>query len=465
MLKLKRLLLVLMLLSSLQIKAQVINGDGSVYVENLVITENQERIFSGSFAKNIHLLENNFEGVNSMYFASIEKASKFGFMYPSLLGISSIAYSNGHLYILGNYYRFTKLFGLRLSSDGRYKSFLASYNIQYKRLDWHQRFEGNEDVKASQLCVDSNENVYVCGSYKDNVIVEEKELVKLSDRNIYVAAFDKSGNHLWMEAIAAGDDSEIDSKEIMMCTDGNNNLYLSFSALGKVTCGEIVTQTAKLYPDEEDDICICENILAGFSTSGECLMLQSIITQGYVKDMKYANNQLVFGGYYTGSKDLGKNYAVSVFGGDTKLKANFDTHRNLIESPFVASFTTMGDLNWTYTIPSEDIVKVEALDVDKEGNIYVSVFYFNEIMLDGKTFRTFGDGYYSDAFILKLNSDGNLSNYKVFEGEGHNVFSDIFVQDSHIYIAGSFYKKFSDGTTVYTSEKEHQSALIFKYQL
>jgi len=463
MLKLKRLLLVF-LLFSLQIKAQVVNGDGSVYIENIVVTENQECVFSGSFAKNIDVLGSSFEGVNNMYFASIEKGNKLDFLYSSLLSISSIEYSNGRLYVFGDYYRFTKIFGLRLGTDGRYKSFLASYNIRNKRLEWYHNFEGGEDVKSSQLCVDNNENVYVCGSYEDNVIISNKELDKLADRNIYIAAFNKEGENLWIEDIAAGDNLKLDSKEIMMCTDRNSHLYLSFNALGEIACGNMNTQTTTLSVEEENSLYSCENILAEYTIYGECLMLQPFITQASVKEMKYLDKQLIFGGYYTGEKDLGKNYAVSVFGDDYRLKANFNESRSIIESPFIASFTVKGEVNWTYTIPSENIVKVEALDVDKNGNVYVSAFYFNEIMLEGKTFHTLGDGFYSDAFLLKLDSNGKLLDYTVFEGVGHNVFSDIVVQNDILYVGGSFYKEFSDGTTTYISDNEYMSAILFQYK-
>jgi hypothetical protein len=102
--------------------------------------------------------------------------------------------------------------------------------------------------------------------------------------------------------------------------------------------------------------------------------------------------------------------------------------------------------------------------VDKEGNIYVSAFYYNSILLDGNTFHTLGESLYSDAILLKLDSKGKLIDYSVFQGEGEDVFMDIEVNKDILFVGGVFLKEITNGTTTYTSDSEHLSSIIFQHQ-
>lgn len=96
--------------------------------------------------------------------------------------------------------------------------------------------------------------------------------------------------------------------------------------------------------------------------------------------------------------------------------ASFESEQNQVTLPsegmkdvFVVKYTPEGNIIWAKTFGGPEDDEANSIDVDSDGNVYVSGFYSNSVDFDPNqgTYlqQSFGN---TDAFILKLNSSGDF---------------------------------------------------------
>ncbi|HNX22132.1 MAG TPA: T9SS type A sorting domain-containing protein [Bacteroidales bacterium] len=74
-------------------------------------------------------------------------------------------------------------------------------------------------------------------------------------------------------------------------------------------------------------------------------------------------------------------------------------------------------------------------DLDQEGNIYMTGFFYDQIIFGKDTLKSFGS---SDIFIAKINSSGEVEWAKRAGGSSEDVGKGICVTSSAVYIVGTF---------------------------
>jgi len=119
----------------------------------------------------------------------------------------------------------------------------------------------------------------------------------------------------------------------------------------------------------------------------------------------------------------------------------------LLTGAFVAKYDNSGALLWVEPIgDSNNGVVGNAVDVDGEGNIYVTGYFFQQTKLGlGQTNEVTLSGSSGQIFIAKYNGEGQLVWAKGIGGENSDRGDDIVVDsEGSIYITGSIW-----GTTVF----------------
>lgn len=123
---------------------------------------------------------------------------------------------------------------------------------------------------------------------------------------------------------------------------------------------------------------------------------------------------------------------------------------------FVFNVTIAQTPNWTWAknISVNFSDKVDVLTADNEGNVYlVGEFSLPSTTIGGITFTNTSTSGFSDAYILKFDTSGNLLWHKQLGGTSNESLTSIDSDsDGNIYILGSFGNTITLGGTVLTGE-------------
>lgn len=108
---------------------------------------------------------------------------------------------------------------------------------------------------------------------------------------------------------------------------------------------------------------------------------------------------------------------------------------------FISKLTTDGDFVWTRAISGTHYESVRGVDVDHDGNIYITGHYYGQVSLPGVSGAlTLGDpGTYDSMFIAKLNSAGQFVwAHGPYTGNAADAGTVLFDPTGSIVIAGSY---------------------------
>jgi len=119
------------------------------------------------------------------------------------------------------------------------------------------------------------------------------------------------------------------------------------------------------------------------------------------------------------------------------------------EEVFVNKYNLEGDLIWSKKIAEGPFATVEDIELWR-GSIYVAGAFSGKIFSSGKVFSAQGC---TDAFVSKLDLNGNSVWVKTFGGTGCDIVKSLDVTgDNQILVAGNFQQNFKLNNAVLTSQ-------------
>ena len=127
---------------------------------------------------------------------------------------------------------------------------------------------------------------------------------------------------------------------------------------------------------------------------------------------------------------------------------------------FLAKYKPSGELVWSRTLGAPRYNEGRGIDVDRNGNVYITGDFYGTLSLGDQSVTSHGD---ADAFIAKFNSNGDLQwlrNYGSDGGErGHALAVD---GNGNVYATGEF-----QGTGIFENIRQQSNgefdAFIVKY--
>jgi hypothetical protein len=157
--------------------------------------------------------------------------------------------------------------------------------------------------------------------------------------------------------------------------------------------------------------------------------------------------------YVTGT--IGSGSTGAIFGEDEINETIIN-----INGSFVAKFNNSGELLWVQQMgASNNDITSYAIDVDNNGNVYVSGTFFQEAKFGaGQTNETTLSGTSGEIFIAKYDSDGNLLWAKNSGGDNDdNPGGRGLVVDNagNVYVTGSFW-----GTVIFGEGETNETTLV-----
>ena len=242
---------------------------------------------------------------------------------------------------------------------------------------WASSAEGNSDDDANAIGTDNNGNIYITGSFFDEIKFGNSTLNSENDRNLFVAKLNSAGNWSWGR-VATGS-SSVDGLGISVQSNGIS--YISGSFYENVKFGN------NSYISLGDS----DFFIAKISSSGSWNWSQvngavtSILTVESISN--YINDDIIISGNFYGTVKFGEDTLISEGSSDF----------------YVARYSNVSGWVWAKSFGSVGFDETGSVCSDSSGNIYLSGTYSDTITIGNNTISTNG---FTDAILIKLNSFG-----------------------------------------------------------
>ena len=327
--------------------------------------------------------------------------------------------SSGNIYITG-----IAISGSGIATKGAYQTvgdsisgstFLAKFNPSGSLL-WATYY--GEASEGDGIAIDKSGNVYISGIvYSDSGIASKGAYQTTCDTingSVFLAKFNPSGNLLWGTYYGGS----IYDWNAYVAADISGNVYITgttFSTSGMATKGAYKTSGDSIASDI---------FLAKFNSAGS----------------------LLWGTYYGGgNQNVGwsiatydTNVYITGLTGSSSGIATKGAYQTWDGGAYLTDFSASGALLWGTYYGGDDNGLSVATDIS--GNIYITGAADNgnsiDIATSGAYQTSFGGGF-SDAFLAKFSSKGNLLWGTYFGGSGQDGgISLAFDKSGNVYMSG-----------------------------
>ena len=349
--------------------------------------------------------------------------------------------SNDNIYITGcldkvnldpsslpphNYH--SDLFVAKLDSDG---------NVLWKR-----RTEGAGDNEGHSIVIDSNDNVYIVGSFSGDIDFGIIELTSYPMNMSIIAKLDTDGDWLWVREFNEKSIGMVDRKALLSI-DQNDKLTIAGLFHDTVNFGQFSITAQGFWNDI---------YIAGINPEGEWLWIRQISQiepDEYWGHLSLRNitadrkGNIILLGAYNGIVDFGNTYLTS------------DSNTSIDRDFFLASLDPQKGWNWIRKLArdrEDSSSQLHLLDVatDRFSNLYITGSYsstltLGDIVLDGDS-STY-------LFLAKGDPLGNWlwaeRSYGWYYSYGISIAVD---RRNTIFLRGSFDGQIELGSLVLTSD-------------
>ncbi|MEP7264975.1 MAG: T9SS type A sorting domain-containing protein, partial [Bacteroidota bacterium] len=361
---------------------------------------------------------------------------------------------------------------ITLHGNGTLDSYFAKLDSNGNTL-WATTFVGTGDDFGDQLKADASGNLYMLGTYSDSVTIGTVTLHSLGHKDLFIVKADPSGNIQWVKSggssgfdevftmqfditgnlcfVAAFQDTAFFGTNTLISAGSYDIALLKYDANGNCLLATRFGGTGSDVPtgmdiDQNNNIYITGQIsgtvqmgsntlisngawdifLAKCNPSGNVLWTRSyggIADDGSTNIVVGADKSIYIAGVFHNTVTIGTSTLTSA--GDNDV--------------FIAKFDSGGTVQYAGNAASSaflDIIFVDNLAIDNNGNFYVTGFYGNNC--------NFGAGNVAgvyDVFVASYNSNCVLRWVKTANGPGfqnsRNTYG-IAQNKGSIYIAGSF---------------------------
>lgn len=406
---------------------------GSSYFDNLqglAIDNSNDVLITGAFMTTIDLDPGqtvaNLESIGSSdtFIAKINSsgslvwAKKFGGAMDNFnLGIATDSqknvYSVGHFMGTVNFNPGAGTSNLTSTLSGPYYSF----DISISKLDsngnfvWAKKVGGIGDDSPTAVAVDNSGKVYITGYFNNTVDFDPGSGVfNLSTSgpsgtpDIYVLKLDTDGSFLWAKSFTSVGHNTAEAIK----TDAFGNVYFTGTFSNTV---DFDPNSGVMQLTAAGDSGLPDAFVTKLDSNGNLLWAKSFSGTNFDNGKSLtidSSNNVIVTGTFNGTVDFDPSSNVH----NLTSQGGFDV--------FVAKLDTAGNFLWAKNFGGLLADNVNNIVVDASNNIYATGFFtgssnFN-IGGDAVVLNATGDNENTDAFILKLNSDGNFSWVKSIKG-------------------------------------------------
>jgi hypothetical protein len=359
---------------------------------------------------------------------------------------------------------------------------------QLPHWEWAKRYGGAGGIKIGySIVLDENNNVYVAGSFYDNLTIENTTITSVGNRDIFIAKFDETGNLIWIrqaggpvhdEAISVtleGDflymagffDFEATFEDIHLETDATYGIFLAKYDLngnliwvhyegpgGTAACIKGLNIT-------DDNIghlyltgCFSDTIYNNLISEGnDDAFIAKYDTSGNLIWARQAGGSSFEGGRSVAVDNNSCVYNTGTFKDTITFKDTTSNHVTFVSNGYrdiyISKYDSSGNILWVKQAGGGLWDHGNSIATDINNNVYVTGSFCNMVFFEDTTLFSNGE---NDIFILKLDSAGNRIWLKQLGGQGIDYGKFIYTDNNeNFYLVGNFQETISIGDTSLTS--------------
>lgn len=308
-----------------------------------------------------------------------------------------------------------------LNSNGDYDLFLVKLS-ENGDLIWAISIGGTGNDDATDIAIDSNQNICVTGGFTDQVDFDPDPLSQVSltadvNSSGFVSKFDSSGGLIWVK--------RLDVIPKAFSIDNLNNFYLTGSFWDQVDFDPGQGTFFESPMGTSSDCYVLK-----LDDNGDFIWVRVVGGQGFETGVSIATdeeNNVIYTGIFNGSVDL-----------------NFGSGTNTINSgsnfwAFVEKIDKDGIYQWANVLSGSYNTRYQSVDVDAEGNYYISAEFYDTVDIDpGSTYNQVVSNGASDILIQKFLSDGTMFWTKHIGGSLYETGWSIHVNGESLFLSGQF---------------------------
>lgn len=307
----------------------------------------------------------------------------------------------------------------------------AAYTDTYIRkvdlngsLIWAKSFGGNQDDIAHNMTVDLNGNILICGNFYGTCDFDPGPAVypvsAMGNADAFILKLDANGDFLWVATFG----SSLIDRAYTVDTDASGNVYIGGYFQGNVDFdpgGGI-----SLVPSSGGDEAFVVKLDAGG-------------TLHWVKAFHGTSNEKVFAIHVDQNTDV-------IIGGGFEGVVDFDPGpgvqnlaSNGIADAFVAKIDANGNYLWAIKEGGLAVDLVRHIRTDEMNKIYLSGYFSDIVDFNPSGSQEIHTAIHEDAFIQKLNEDGEFEWVQTFGGDSTDrVRTFDFDPFGNIFVIGEF---------------------------
>lgn len=303
---------------------------------------------------------------------------------------------------------------------------LISFNLNGQTLDWAKNIDGTSTNKGYTIKADASGNVYVAGQFSSLTnfnaggAIFTMESVGIFDS--FVAKYNSSGGLIWAKQMGGSLDEASKINSLALDDDGNIILLGEFRGTADFDpgIGEVNLTSAT-----NINIFICK-----LDASGEFTWVKTFAgtSFSYGSEIEVGEDGDIYtAGFFQGLVDFDPGAAVfnlSAVNGDA----------------FVSKLDENGDFIWAVPFSSSGSDNARGLALDAMDNVYVTGYFRNTLDFDpGPGTSELTSNGITDAFVFKLDVDGNHIWSKAFGGAEEDVSTGITLDNAgDVIITGDY---------------------------
>jgi len=300
---------------------------------------------------------------------------------------------------------------------------------------WTHTFGGSVNCSGKSVAVDGNGNVYIIGLFSDIINFaadwsgsDIKTNVNGSD--IFITKINANGTYGWTHRMGGTGSDQGNS----VAVDTAGNIYLTGSFNNTVNFGaDFGTNDSKSAAVTGADVFVSK-INANGTYGWTHRIGGTSYDYGYGIAVDLNGNVFVTGTFNSNSMDFGADFSTN----DVRIYSAMGNN-----DIFVTKINADETYGWTRVIGDIGDDTAFSIAADINGDVYVTGYFNNTVYFLQDWIGTADEkiAIWSDAFVIKVLSDGSYGWAKEFGGVDYDRGNSITVsKNGEVYFTGSFYK-------------------------
>lgn len=286
--------------------------------------------------------------------------------------------ATGNVYLSGSYSGTVNFGGINLTAATGSEMFLAKYGTN-GGLQWLARGTGRS-AEGRGISVDAAGNVFLIGSFRNTLLLENTSLVAAGAEDLFVARYSPAGQLQWATSFGGPGTDGGNS----IGTDASGNLYIVGDIAGTVSFGT--------------------NTLTSAGGS-DIFLAQLVAADGTVQWARTMGGAGLDGGGHVAVDPAGFAYVTGYFSGSARFGGTVLTRVGGTDA-FLAKYNASGTFLWVRQMGGAGDDAGRDVAVDPDGNIVVAGEFTGQFKIGTSSFGGLGG---REAFTAKFLPTGALS--------------------------------------------------------